>query len=270
MFAFEEQSKLSKVIEISTWVLLFVVLVPGTALGYFAETSLPNMPLYPVKRGLESVVLTLTSFSKNAKTLYEINLANVRLQETKQLVASKEGITTHDLSQFDAVMAQLTEANASVATVSNISQKQAMRQQLTQTKEAYKQQLAQIQQQLQNSSTSTQNPPSSEQTKQTSDQTTTPQDTHTSQTDTTTNLSNLSPEDAAALEQKIQDVSTQLDTLDTTDNTKTSTREDTPTPTPTISPTPQPWWPWQGNNNQHHDGNDNNQKDHTQNDSNTH
>lgn len=59
MYVFEEESIWSKIAEIGTWVLLFVLLVPGTAFGFFAENSLPNSPLYPVKRDIEQVVLAL-------------------------------------------------------------------------------------------------------------------------------------------------------------------------------------------------------------------
>lgn len=275
MFAFEEQSKWSKVVEISTWVLLFVVLVPGTALGYFAETSLPNTPLYPIKRGLESVVLTLTSFSKNTKTLYEINLANVRLQETKQIVTSKQGITTEDLSQFDAVMAQLDEAKASITTVNDTTQKQQMQQQLTQTRDAYKAQLAQLQQQLQNQNSTTTNSSSAQPSQDTRQTNQANQDipTPTPPPGNTPNISNLSQEDKTTLEQKIQDISTQLDNLDTTTNDaqQMDTSQNPPPPTFTPTPTRKPWWPFHTDTTHHTDGGqDTNQQDTSQEGSTSH
>jgi hypothetical protein len=302
MYASEEPPKWSKYAELGTWVLLFVVFLPGTALGFFAETSLPNTPLYPLKRDIEQTILALSSFNNSAKTFYQLTLAKNRLQETQQIVTSQQGVTTQDLSQFNAVMSQLATANDSINSVSDPTQKAQMQLQLHETALAYKKQLSQLQQQLQSSSdTSSGTQNNTEQTTtnhytnadvsnlnasgHTNDNTTSPNQTTDTQnttnttsdntsafptdTSTTTNLgtpnvSNLSPEDQAALEQTIQTINDQLDTIDPLNTTESPTPFPvlptfTPTPTPYHSenhnywyqPTPTPWGQSDHNNGDH-------------------
>lgn len=159
MYAFEEESIGSKIAEIGTWVLLFVLLVPGTALGFFAEKSLPTSPLYPVKRDIEAVILTLVSVNNGTKSAYELSLANTRFSETKQLIASNAPLTPQ---QLNTVTVQLAAAQTSINSISDSVQKAQLQQQLHTTVNAYQTQIAQLQQQLQNSpattSRSTQHP----------------------------------------------------------------------------------------------------------------
>lgn len=269
MFAWEEPSLWNKAAEIGTWVLLFFVLIPGTTLAYFAETSLPNTPLYPIKRDIESVVLALSSINTSAKTFYQINLARTRLQETQQIV-TKDGVNVDNVTQFNTVMAQILAANNSISTVTDATQKTQMKQQLQQTTAAYKKQLAQIQQQLQNTSATSSIPAhTTNQTTNTTDTTTNTPTQNISPNEasantpppntTTSNLNTLSEADKVTLEQTIEDINTQLDTIDTTNTTTSPDTTELPTitPLPTVTPTPTP--SSQHHANSHHE--DNNQND---------
>lgn len=237
MYASEEKSAWSKVPEIATWVLLFIVLVPGTALGYFAENSLPNSPLYPIKRDLESVVLALSSFNNSAKSAYELYLADTRMKETQQILSSKD-VKPQDLSQLDIIAAQLNAAEQSIATVNDASQKIQMQQQLSASVSTYKKRLASIQQQIHTTSAT---PNSIQNTDSSSGQNSAPT-TDTASTDqnipvnSQVDLSNFTDQQKTALDQQIQNINTQLDQI-------TQTIEPTPTlelPTPT--PTPSPYY----------------------------
>lgn len=249
MYASEEPTLWKKAAEISTWVLLFVVFIPGTALGYFAENSLPNTSLYPIKRDIETVVLALSSFNKATKTLYQLELAKIRIQETNQLFASNNKVTAEDINQIAIAAQQIQVAQASIDTISDPVQKAQMQQQLSQQAQNYKKQLSHLQQQINSNPTSNtsatttthQTPlaPTTTQIENTTNTTnqdngtntsvTTDTTTTSSTTDTTTSpdLSNLTPDQQTNLEQTIQDTTDQLNTF----------IEASPSPTPTI-PTP--------------------------------
>jgi len=151
MYASEESSVLSKVLEISTWILLFIALVPGTALGYFAENSLPSSALYPLKKSIEIVVLKLVSVNNSAKTIYQLNLASTRVKEIQAVFASNNAITTTDIGQLDVAFNQFTDTQSSIQTIQDPIQKTQLKAQLQTTITEYQQQLSQIHDQLVNS-----------------------------------------------------------------------------------------------------------------------
>lgn len=249
MYAFEEESIWSKIAEIGTWVLLFILLVPGTALGYFAENSLPNSPLYPVKRGIEQVVLTLVSVNTSAKSAYELSLANTRFTETKKLLASDTPINQQSLQQLDTVTQQLTAAQASINTVSDPIQKAKLQVQFQSSIQSYQTQISQIQQQLQtvqvsntttqpqthqqSSSEPTQATPSPKTqeptpTDNTVSQQTAPQNTSTADTSVPQiDTQNMTPEQQAALEQTLNQLQAQLQNFQ--NNTMHGDQQEKPT-----------------------------------------
>lgn len=228
MYASEEESPWTRVAEITTWVLLFILVIPGTALGYFAENSLPNSPLYPVKRGIETVVLTLVSLDAPAKSMYQVSLAQTRLAETKQLLVTTHTLTPQDMQQFDATIAQLNAAKVSLSTVQDPVQHAQIAANLQNTVVQYQQQLTQMQQQLNatgqqnttsNSSTPTQSDTS---TTQTQNPTPTPADTSASDNNSTQNttasqpdFSNFTTQDKTTLEEKIQETTRALEQFQT-------------------------------------------------------
>lgn len=286
MYASEEPSKWRKIAETSSWVLLFIVVFPGTTLGYFAENSLPNTALYPIKTGIERVILTLSSVNDSAKTAYELELARIRVQETKQLFDSNKPITPKDIEQLNIVAAQLDNTQLAIANVSDPVQKQQLQQQLNQTTQDYKSQLSDLKQhltstsqmdrgaitptvtQFTNTSNQTQNNNQTQNSAQNSNTTQNSNTSQTSDTMTVTNntdtsnfssVDNLSNQDAALLQQTIDTVSNQLDTI-TTAPTPIPTLPpyiiptDTPIPTPT--PTPVPFFFFHHNGDgSHHDSN---------------
>ncbi len=128
-----------RVAEIATWVGLFL-LIPGTALGYFAEGSLPGNPLYSLKRGIEQIALTAQSFNSDAKALYEVELASQRLSESTKLLASNEPVYS-----FDDVYAQIAAARISISTISDPTEKKLAEQKLVDTISLYQEQLSNIQ-----------------------------------------------------------------------------------------------------------------------------
>lgn len=127
-----------RVAEITTWVGLFLLL-PGAALGYFAEGSLPGQPLYPMKRGIEQLALVSQSFNADAKALYEVELTNRRLAESTKLLASKGSAYN-----FDDVYLQIESARASISTISDSTERKIAEQKLIDTISLYQEQLTSI------------------------------------------------------------------------------------------------------------------------------
>src|SRR5690348_12983443 len=74
---YDRASGSKRIAEIFTWVLL-CILIPSTALGYFAEGSIPGQPLYPIKLGIEKTALSLQFLSPQAQASYQVGLVNKR------------------------------------------------------------------------------------------------------------------------------------------------------------------------------------------------
>lgn len=247
MYASEEPSTLRRIAEITSWVLLFLVVFPGTTLGYFAENSLPNTPLYPLKIDIEKAILTLTSVNNSAKTTYELELARIRVNEAQQLFSSNKQLTSKDIQQLDIVAAQLDDTRVAINNVNDPVQKQQLQQQLNATTQSYKNQLSNLQQQLNSvttnttprgaitptiiqttNSTSVTQPPTTENTPE--------NNTQQNSSNTSSNLNSLSTDDAALLQQTIDTVSTQLDTFTPPPSPSTQPQDSTQLPTPTSPP----------------------------------
>ena len=249
VYASEEPPVWTKYLEIGTWVLLFLVLVPGTALGYFAESSLPNSPLYPIKRDIESTILALSSFNPITKSNYQVALAKTRVDESQQLfIDQSQQFTPAEMAQLQATAQQITQAQQSIATIKNPVQKAQLQQQLNQTTQNYKDQLAQMQQQLQNTPTASghgtgafeitvpTNIPQTANTQTSQSQTTTSQTANSSPA--------LTTEQKTTIGQQLQDINTQLTTTVQLDNTVPLVPTDTPsnTPPPIATPSQTPYY----------------------------
>jgi hypothetical protein len=93
--------------KIATTISIFVILllVPTTVLGYYSETSLPGQPLYTMKRGIESLVLLIETFSPYKKSLYYQTLATKRVNETVTVVA--QAAASGDFNSSDAAVSDL-------------------------------------------------------------------------------------------------------------------------------------------------------------------
>ncbi len=206
-----------RVAEVATWVGLFL-LIPSTALGYFAEGSLPGQPLYSLKRGIEHITLTAQSFNSDAKALYEVELANQRLSESTKLLASNEPVYN-----FDDVYAQIAAARISISTISDPAEKKLAEQNLVDTISLYQEQLSNIQSADANPVTKNPTPtPITNSHSNTSSPTATPiQKSNNNNSDSSNDSSN-----------QVSDFNNQLQDI------KNDLTSPTPSPEPTVTPTP--------------------------------
>src|SRR5438552_4005327 len=99
--------------KITSLVLPFV-LVPFTIILLIAQESIPGNPFYPVKTGLESVILAAASVNPYTKALFTTNLADTRYTEAEKLLLAKGN--TSGLHDF---VTQVAEAQDNISKVSN-------------------------------------------------------------------------------------------------------------------------------------------------------
>jgi hypothetical protein len=66
---------------------IVVLLIGGAGISVAAQNALPGDPLYPIKTGINEKVSALTLFSNQAKAEYNINLAQLRLEEAEIIAA---------------------------------------------------------------------------------------------------------------------------------------------------------------------------------------
>lgn len=141
-----------------TIVCLFL-LIPLGILGYFAELSIPEQPLYPIKRLIESGMLVVESFSPYSKSLYYQSLATHRMSETSSLIANAQatGNFSDVLAPSDATLLEIVtssqQAAAASNTIANPQQKKAAQAQLAMSLETYQMQLTQMHYTIQQSLT---------------------------------------------------------------------------------------------------------------------
>lgn len=67
-----------------------VIILSGTGVALAAQHALPGDLLYPVKTQLDEKVIALTLFSDQAKAEYDINLAQLRLEEAETVAAQNK------------------------------------------------------------------------------------------------------------------------------------------------------------------------------------
>lgn len=84
----QKKSALRKFLNLSSWVILFALL-PITVLIFLSQDSIPGDLFYPVKRGMENVVLAAASVNPATRAAFRTDLTQVRFKEAQSLVVSK-------------------------------------------------------------------------------------------------------------------------------------------------------------------------------------
>ena len=92
----QQKRDLRKFSNLSSWIFLFAFL-PITILIFLSQDTVPGDNFYPVKRGLENVILAAASVSPATRTAFKTDLTEARFKEAQSLVISKSnssGLTT--------------------------------------------------------------------------------------------------------------------------------------------------------------------------------
>lgn len=106
----QQKRDLRKFINLGSWIFLFAFL-PITVLIFLSQDSLPGDYFYPVKRGLENVILAAASVNPATRAAFRTDLTETRFKEAQSLVISKANAS--GLSSFtdDVQAVQLEVAN---------------------------------------------------------------------------------------------------------------------------------------------------------------
>lgn len=81
-----------KYLDLSSWIILFALL-PFSVLAFLSQNTVPGDLFYPVKRGLENVVLVASSVHPATKVAFRTDLTGRRFKEAEQLLVL-QGQTT--------------------------------------------------------------------------------------------------------------------------------------------------------------------------------
>ncbi len=66
--------------------ILVIVLFPPAALAFVSQNAIPGDKIYPIKRGLEDVILKMASVNPNTQAWFSVNVSNRRFDESKALL----------------------------------------------------------------------------------------------------------------------------------------------------------------------------------------
>lgn len=126
--------------------ILFIVLLPPAVLAYASQDALPGEGLYPVKRKLEDIILSLSTINPTTKAWFALAYSRRRFQETTSLIDKKENTAasktlTELVSQTQSVASQIKQVN-------DPTQKKQLSTELRNSVTEYKQGLDEAQKQL--------------------------------------------------------------------------------------------------------------------------
>ena len=240
--------------DLVTWAGLFL-LVPFVILGVFAEMSLPGEALYPMKRGIERLVLNIDSLNKSAQALYQIHLASSRFDEANKLLE-----VNYNPDQLAAFVNQVQDAKLAIEALPAGPQREQARAQLIASITTYQQALAKTQNKIESSLTHSSNsqPVTSPKTSTTSTsvivtsaqtqsgmKTSAGEEsssgTEPTRTQTATAGNSAVPTAAPDVQDTQQSVNSSIaQTAETLEQIKLSLLAESPTPTPTLTPSSSP------------------------------
>lgn len=114
----QQKGSLRKVFNIGSWIFLFALL-PVTVLIFLSQDSIPGDLFYPVKRGMENVILAAASVNPATKAAFRTDLTATRFKEAQSLVLSKSNAS--GLSTF---VDEVRTAQIEVASLANNTERQ--------------------------------------------------------------------------------------------------------------------------------------------------
>ncbi|MBI2033462.1 MAG: hypothetical protein HYT10_03320 [Candidatus Levybacteria bacterium] len=127
----QKKGSLRKIFNISSWMILFTFL-PITVLIFLSQDSIPGDSFYPIKRGMEGIVLAAASVNPATKAAFQTDLTEKRFKEAQTLVLSKSN--TQGLSTFAK---DVEAAEVQISLLSNNSEREKAEEKLISKLEEY-------------------------------------------------------------------------------------------------------------------------------------
>lgn len=145
-----------KIISTLVLVLMFVLMVPA-GLIMISQDSVKGEWNYPIKRGIEDVVLAGASLNPYTRAYYSVALANRRYDESEKLLA----LGANADNSLDELVEQTTVAADNIGNLKNSTDRAKLVDNLADSIEKYDQGLVQAQEQIIRRSELQMRPPSS-------------------------------------------------------------------------------------------------------------
>lgn len=140
------QTRIRRFLSVGIWIML-IFLAPPTALVFLSQDSVPGDTFYPVKRGMENVILAAASVNPATRAAFQTNLTGTRFTEAEKLLLVRSDTT--GLSTF---ITEVQTTEQSVSTLSDPTQKQELTTKLLAKIDEYQNKLNQVQTQFQTAS----------------------------------------------------------------------------------------------------------------------
>lgn len=129
----------------TSWVLLFLF-APLTLLILLSQNTVPGDLFYPVKRGLEGIVLAAASASPATRVAFRTDLTERRFKEAEKLLLAKA-----DTSALNSFITEVQSTQAEIDALSNLLEKEKTTEKLIAKIDDYQVKLTQLQAQTQSS-----------------------------------------------------------------------------------------------------------------------
>lgn len=113
-----------RVFDYSSWFVLFF-LAPFTVAIFLSQNSIPGDLMYPIKLGLENLVLTGASLHPSTRAMFHTNVSGRRFAEAEALL-----LTRADITGLQTFIKQVEEAQIAVNNVSDPVEKERLQEEL--------------------------------------------------------------------------------------------------------------------------------------------
>ena len=130
-------------LDLTSWILLFFF-APFTVLILLSQNTIPGDFFYPVKRGLENMILVAASVSPTTRVAFRTDLTQRRFSEAQQLVALKA-----DTTAFSEFVSDVSTTQEDLSALSSSKDKIENSDKLLAKIDEYQVQLSQVQTQVQ-------------------------------------------------------------------------------------------------------------------------
>lgn len=138
----DQKTIVRKVIDAGSWIVLFLLL-PFTVLVLLSQNSLPGSFFYPVKRGMENVILAAASLNPATSVAFRTDLTKRRFSEAQTLLLTK--LDTTGLRGF---VAEVYAMETQLATVRDPQEKARLQEKIDVALAQYQDQLQTVKTQI--------------------------------------------------------------------------------------------------------------------------
>jgi len=120
----KEPRTIRKIFNVSSW-FVFVALLPFTILFLLSQNSIPGDLFYPIKRGMENVVLAAAFVSPATRAAFRTDLTTERFDEAEKLLLARS-----DIKGLKEFVREIQAAQTEVSAISDTVKKQDLQEKI--------------------------------------------------------------------------------------------------------------------------------------------